>query len=116
MCTEKLMDNSLIYHTEPQVPVVADKPTQRAVLLQTKVDAQCDKLATKLLNYVDNACNGRCFWVIASYLSKVANFNLPHLYLMQPLRWLHLSFAEIFGIRKLESLGYHVALFVWSYI
>jgi len=27
-----------------------------------------------------------------------------------------LSFAEIFGIRKLEYLGYHVALFMWSCI
>ena len=28
---------------------------------------------------VDNAFNGRRFPVTASYLSKVANFNLPHL-------------------------------------
>jgi len=27
-----------------------------------------------------------------------------------------LEFAKIFGIRKLESLGYRMALFVWSYI
>jgi len=27
-----------------------------------------------------------------------------------------LSFAEIFGVRKVESLGYRAALFVWSYI
>jgi len=27
-----------------------------------------------------------------------------------------LSFAEIFSIRKLESLGYRVALFTWSYV
>jgi len=26
------------------------------------------------------------------------------------------NFVEIFGIRKLESLGYHVVLFVWSYV
>ena len=26
------------------------------------------------------------------------------------------SFAEIFGIRKLESLRYCVALFAWSYV
>jgi len=26
------------------------------------------------------------------------------------------SFAEIFGVRKLESLDYHVMLFVWSYV
>ena len=81
MCNEKLIDNRLIYHTDPQVSAVADELTQCTVLLQTKVDAQCDKLATKFLNYVDNACDDRCFRVIASYLSKVTNFNLPHLYL-----------------------------------
>jgi len=38
---------------------------------------------------------------IASYLSKVANFNLPHLHLTPPLGWPPLSFGEIFGIIKL---------------
>jgi len=51
------------------------------------------------------------FRVIASYLSKVANFNLPHLHLAPPLGWPRLIFVKIFGIRKLESLGYRVALF-----
>jgi len=45
-----------------------------------------------------------------------ANFNLPHLHLAFPLGWPCLSFAEIFGIGKLESVGYRVTLFVWSYI
>jgi len=27
-----------------------------------------------------------------------------------------MSFAEIFGTRKLESLSYRAALFVWSYV
>jgi len=44
-----------------------------ANVLQTKVDAQCDKLATDR------------FQVMASYLLKVVNFNLPHLHLMPPL-------------------------------
>ena len=30
--------------------------------------------------------------------------------------WPRSNFAEIFGNRKLESLGYHVVLFVWSYV
>jgi len=47
-------------------------------------------------------------------LSKVANFNISHLHLAPPLRVTRLSFAEIFGIRKLESLGYRVALFAFS--
>jgi len=35
-------------------------------------------------NSVDNACGGRRFQVVASYLSKVANFNLPYLHLAPP--------------------------------
>jgi len=30
--------------------------------------------------------------------------------------WPQLNFVEIFGVRKLESLGYRVVLFMWSYI
>ena len=48
--------------------------------------------------------------VTASYLPKVTNFNLPHLHLVPPLG-VTLSFAKIFGIRKLETLGYRMALF-----
>jgi len=36
-------------------------------------------------NWVNNACDGRRFRVIASYLSKVVNFNLPHLHFAPPL-------------------------------
>ena len=69
-----------------------------------KVDAQrqCDKLATELSRQ--------------RFAPKVANFQLPHLHLTYPtciwrLCWgrPHLSFAKIFSIRKLESLGYRVA-------
>jgi len=49
--------------------------------------------------------------------------QLPHLHLTYPtcmwhLRWgcPRLSFAEIFGVSKLESLGYRVAVFMWSYV
>ena len=45
-------------------------------------------------------------------LSKVADFNLPHLHLAPPLwRTPDRNFAEIFGTRKLGSLGYRVVLF-----
>ena len=33
----------------------------------------------------DNACDGRRFRFMASYVSKVANFNLLHLHLAPPL-------------------------------
>jgi len=37
-------------------------------------------------------------------------YNLPHLHLAPPLGMTRLSFAEIFGTRKLELLGYRAAL------
>ena len=74
------------------------------VLQTNKVDAQCDKLVTELN------------W--QRFASKVA--KLPHLHLTYPTcirwGWPRLSFAEIFSIRKLEFLGYRVALFAWSYV
>jgi len=69
---------------------------------KNKVDAQCDKLATELS------------W--QRFAPKVVNFQLPHLHLTYPTciwrlcwGWPYLSFAKIFSIRKLESLGYRVA-------
>jgi len=50
--------------------------------------------------------------VIDMQLSKVANVNLPHLHLAPPLGVTQVSCAKIFGITKLASLGYHVALFL----
>jgi len=46
-----------------------------------------------------------------SSLSKVTYFNLPQLHLAPLLEVT--PFAKIFGIRKLESLGYRAALFPW---
>ena len=46
------------------------------------------------------------FWDIVIYWSKSAYLNLPHLYLVPLLGWCRQNFAEIFGIGKLESLGY----------
>jgi len=50
---------------------------------------------------------------IAGYLSKVADFDPPPLAFGASVGGDPGSnFAEIFGIRKLESLGYRVVLFV----
>jgi len=54
--------------------------------------------------------------VTASYLSKVAYVNLLHLYLASPMGLTRSNFAEIFGVRKLESLGCHVVLLGWSHV
>ena len=55
------------------------------------------------------------------FVPKVANFQLLHLYSTYPTciwrlhwGWPCLSFVEIFGTRKLESLSYRVALITWS--
>ena len=73
----------------------------RCITANVQVDAQCDKLATELS------------W--QRFVLKVANFLLFHMHLTYTgciwhLRWEWpcLSFAEIFGTRKLESLGYRV--------
>ena len=56
------------------------------------------------------------FWDIARYLSKIADRKLPHHYLAPPLGVAPLEFAQIFGVRKLESLGYRTALLPWFYV
>jgi len=103
-------------HNQEQGSTVADKLARRDAAqrmccsVQTnKVDAQCDKLATEL--------SRQCFAL------KVANLHLTHLHLTYPTciwrlrwRWPHLSFAELFGIRKQGYLRYRVALFAWSYV
>ena len=53
---------------------------------------------------------------MASYLSKFANFDLPHLHLAPPLGVTPFEFRKKFSIMKLESPGYHVALFASSYV
>jgi len=75
------------------------------VLQTNQLDAQCDKLATELSWH--------------RFASEVANLQLPHLHLTYPTCIRcgllggdpSLSFTEICGIRKLESLGNRVALF-----
>jgi len=54
------------------------------------------------------------FWDIARYWSKIANVNIPHLYLAPRWAWPRSKFAEIFGVTKHESLD--TALFAWSYV
>ena len=49
---------------------------------------------------------------IAGYLSKVADFDPSHLHLAPPYGGPRSNFAEIFGVKKLDSLGYRVVLLV----
>jgi len=54
------------------------------------------------------------FCDIARYWSKIADFNDLHLVLRFGVT--PSDFSGIFGIRKLESLGYHAALFAWFWV
>jgi len=49
---------------------------------------------------------------IPGHLSKVADFDPPHLHLAPPEGAIPVNFVEIFGTRKPESLGYRAVLFV----
>ena len=59
-------------------------------------------------------CYGRASEPEIVHWQKFADFTLPHLHLAAPLAVTPFEFEEIFGIRKLESLGYPVTLFAWS--
>jgi len=45
------------------------------------------------------------FWDIARYWSKIADLNLPHLYLAPHWGWTRWNLAEFFRFSKLESMG-----------
>ena len=49
---------------------------------------------------------------ITGYLSKVDDFDQPHLHLAPPYGVTPVEFRGDLGVRKLESLGYRVVLFV----
>jgi len=93
-----------------KTPHVKTKLGITANVLQTKVGTQCDKLATKLSWQRFRRSTFELYRVICQKLLILTYSTcIWHLHLEQP----HLSFAKTFGIRKLESLGYHVALFAW---
>jgi len=61
-----------------QVSAVADEPARRAASRQTCCKQKWTLTVINLgSTQVDNVCDGRRFRVIASDLSKVANFNTP---------------------------------------
>ena len=45
------------------------------------------------------------FWDIARYWSKIADLNLPYLYLAPRWGWSRWNFADVFVIEKLEFFG-----------
>ena len=77
--------------------------------LQTKVDAQCDKLVTELRGQRLR----RSTFSSHSELSKVANFIIPHLHLVPPFGWSLWVLPR--SSASENSLGYRVALFAWLY-
>jgi len=87
----------------------ATRCTTANVLQTNKVDARCDKLATELSRQ-RFALNSP----ICSYRTciKSTPFAFGASIRVTPVEFC----LEIFGIRKLDSLGYPVALFAWFYI
>jgi len=73
-------------------------------LQTTNVVAHCDKLTTELRDESGH------------FSATSPTVNLLRLHFAFPLGVTSSFYAEIFGISKLESLGYRVALFAWSYI
>jgi len=98
----------------PQVSAIADEPAGCAASLQTCCKQRWTLSVINLpLNSDDNACDGRRFQVICR---KLPILTYPTCIWHPHCGWPHLSFAEIFGIRKRETLGYCVVLFAWSYV
>ena len=96
---------------------VANEPTWRAALREKCCKQRWTLSVINLRpNYINNACDSRRFRVTGNHLSKVANFNLPHLHMAPPLGVTTFEFCLDLCNRKLESLGYRVASFAWSYI
>jgi len=56
------------------------------------------------------------FQDIARYWSKIADLNIPTFIWRPRWGWPRLNFAEIFGVRKLESMGYRMELFARFYV
>jgi len=88
----------------------ADVPALPAASLYTRHRIKADSASVGRGSWVNGSRVSRVghgsvpvtFWPIVSYLSKAANFNLPHLHLAPPLGVTRLSFADTFGIRKLH--------------
>ena len=95
-----------------QVSAVTDEPVQRAASRQTCCKQRWTISAINVRpDEVDNVCDGRPFRVIASYLSKVFNINLPHMRLEPPLEVTPFEFCLDLRHQKTTVLGYRVALF-----
>jgi len=92
------------YHWENQ----ATRCITANVLQTSKVDTQCDKLATYL----------SWQWCVKSrrFSATAPAFNLPHMHLVATLGLILYEFCQDFQHRKTRVLGYHVTLFAWSYV
>ena len=67
---------------------------------------------TSYSTLIETMCLSYRFRDIASYLSKVANFDPPHLHLASPQGVILIEFRGDLGTRKLKFLGYRVVLFM----
>jgi len=67
---------------------------------------------------VPTNCQAACIVVSSTLAPDVVSckFFLPHMYLVLPLGWPHWNFIKVVAVRKLESLGLHVALVAGKYV
>jgi len=56
------------------------------------------------------------FWNIAQFRSKIAHFNLPHLYLVPSLEVTLLEFRRYLWRQKTSFPGLSCGFFAWSYV
>ena len=89
-----------------QVPAVADEPAQRAASQPTCCKQRWTLSVINLrLNFADSSCDSRRFQVMATYLAKVANLNLPHLCLLPPMGMISCEFCRDLQSQKTRVPG-----------
>jgi len=107
----KLRGEDLLRITNTSISAIADDWRSRATrcikanVLQKKVDAQCDQLATNLSWQRLRLSTFSSYSELFVECRQFLNFSLPHLHLAPSLGVTPFEFTDIFGIRKQESCG-----------
>ena len=112
-----LLFNVTFQHKE-QVSAVTDEPARRAASRQTCCKQRWTMTVINLrLNELSwQRLRPSTFSSYSELFVESRQFQPIRLRLAPLLGWPCLSFDQIFGITRLESLGCRVALFAWSYV
>jgi len=102
----RLIPSLSMCRSQCQQVSVADEPARRAISRKTCCKQRWTLSVINLRpSEVDNACDGRRFRLIASYLSKLANFDLPDLHLPPSLEVIPLEFCRDLRRQKTRVPG-----------